>query len=156
VTRPTYETPANKEREDALAREACWHLAMHWVGFPQFANFDKLFMVGREPIQWVEIKGRDNEMRKYPTFMISMKKVKAGAALQKITKVPAYFGIGWVDAIGLIRVDSSHKIDLGGRVDRGDPDDIEGCAYYPIDNFEVVCRLEPGQIIGQQRWSGER
>jgi hypothetical protein len=160
MTRPTYQTAADKEREDDIAHEACRHLSMHWIGFPPFANFDKLFMVGREPIRWVEIKDRGKggviAMRSYPTFMISMKKVKAGLSLQQITKVPAFFGIAWSDAIGLIPVDSPYSIERGGRVDRGDPDDMEGCAYYPIENFKVVCSLEPNQLIGQQRWGGAR
>jgi len=27
---------------------------------------------------------------------------------------------------------------MGGRTDRGDPQDVDVCAYYPIESFKVL------------------
>ena len=91
-------------------------------------------------ISWVEIKVRTNPIRQYPTYMISMKKLRTAMECYRETRKDVFLLVRWscctVGRISLLERPDS--VGQGGRVDRGDPQDVEIVAYYDINRFLVL------------------
>lgn len=82
----------------------------------------------------VEVKCRTISFKKYPTFMVHLKKVNYALNCG----VPAILLVGWTDAIGFIKFKERHFVTLGGRRDRDNKYDYDLMAHYPTDKFEMV------------------
>ena len=94
-----------------------------------------------KPAAFGEIKARTFEMTKFETAMVNLHKVVRAKQLTDVTGLPSYLLVLWTDALGRISFDDEHSLQMGGRYDRGDPQDSDICAYYPIDRFKVLSRF---------------
>jgi Holliday junction resolvase-like predicted endonuclease len=92
-------------------------------------------------VGFAELKARTVEMNKYPTAMISLAKVVKAHDISSCTNLPSYFIVLYKDALVRINFASEFSVNIGGRSDRGDPQDRDVCAYYPIEGFTVVSQF---------------
>ena len=92
-------------------------------------------------VGFAELKARTVEMNKYPTAMISLAKVVKAHDISSCTNLPSYFIVLYKDALARINFASEFSVNIGGRSDRGDPQDRDVCAYYPIEGFTVVSQF---------------
>ncbi len=138
--RPTYESSRHREAEDALAREIERRRPDTKISGPlfQFSPIDRAVFKHGAPVAWCEVKCRDHDFNHYPTLMISMRKFTAAAIWGKVLPVFLFVGFrgGVIAYVPLPGVE--HTMAEGGRTDRGDPKDIEPCAYIAMDEFKSV------------------
>jgi len=90
-------------------------------------------------VAWIEVKTRKYNMNDFDSFMLSLDKYNASVQLGSITNLPVTLVVRWKDKIGY--ADLLHcrgVIKMGGRKDRGDPQDIQPAAYIPIDDFREL------------------
>ena len=114
--RPTYETDEDIKYESHVA--------------DVFAS--------KHNMQW-EIKCRKVKKEVYETYMISASKVIAARALTDATGLSCILIVKWKDQAGWINFkEKPNSVGFGGRVDRGDNQDMEPVVYYDIDRFKEV------------------
>jgi Holliday junction resolvase-like predicted endonuclease len=142
MSRPKYETQADRNNEqrvaDLLAEKGYTLVKLPLQYKLDFAIIeDELDKV----VGFAELKARTVEMNKYPTAMISLAKVVKAHDISACTNLPSYFIVLYKDALARINFASEFSINIGGRSDRGDPQDRDVCAYYPIEGFTVVSQF---------------
>jgi len=107
---------------------------------PQRYALDYALIQDGDVVGWAEIKCRSCASTDYADAMVSFFKVKAALELSRVSGLPAHLIVRWTDMTGVINFYSDHQVRTGGRSDRGDTQDIDVCAYYPIAGFQ---KLDP-------------
>lgn len=87
---------------------------------------------------FAEIKRRNNESTKYPTYMISLGKVMAARQLTTETGLRSRLFVLFTDHLTAIDFAAEFTVGIGGRTDRGDSADIEPCAFFDMDQFDII------------------
>lgn len=135
------ESPVDVDNETAAARrlEAAWGVTLH--RYPRLHAIDWYAERDDRLVGYAEIKCRTTTANTYPTVFLSLRKYASLTLLEAATGVPATFVAGF--ACGSLRwicirdVDARH-ITIGGRVDRGRPEDREPVILVPIDAMTAV------------------
>tara|TARA_R110000787_G_scaffold186665_2_gene298423 strand:- start:512 stop:925 length:414 start_codon:yes stop_codon:yes gene_type:complete len=86
----------------------------------------------------VEIKTRRNAHDLYPTYMLSAVKHKNLVYISTQSAIPALLIVNFTDGLYATKIKSDYPTALGGRYDRGDPNDRETCVYIPIQEFKAL------------------
>jgi len=139
MTRPKYERPSDVANErrvaDILARH---NYSLHKL--PAQYGLDVAIHCDQDDciVAFGEIKARTFAMNKYPTAMVNLHKVLRAKHLTDTTGLPSYLLVLWTDALARISFADGFSLQMGGRTDRGDPQDVDVCAYYPIECFKVL------------------
>lgn len=142
MSRPLYECLEDLENEQQVAAAVCeaWSLVPHKL--PRTYNLDYAMTSRSNPRvvkAFVEIKCRMIPSWQYDTLILSMAKVLRGKAITRETGVPSILCVRWNDMIGYVHfTDIESDIAIGGRTDRGDPQDIEPVYHIPINRFRKV------------------
>jgi hypothetical protein len=101
--------------------------------------FDYAATRGKNITAFVEVKTRTNPMHKYPTYMISMTKVMNANAVFMSTGTPSLLVVKWTDCMGWVQLNQNKfTLEIGGRRDRHDAQDIEPVCHISIDLFKVI------------------
>jgi hypothetical protein len=137
MSRPLYETELDQSKESAVMIEVCktWHCDARKLKKNFEMDFELLSKKG-ELRAICEVKCRNNTLEQYPTYMIAKNKIINGRKIAADRGVPAILFVHFEDDIMFI--DMSEEPDhynLGGRVDRNDPMDIEMMAHYRHDQL---------------------
>ena len=138
--RPVYETDENLAQEKQVLALLCRHWECVSEKMPLRYELDYLLIRRRKAVAWLEIKVRTNNYGYYPSYMISLGKIMAARRLTEATSLPSFLVVQWRDWKGYIRLDNLEKfeISMGGRTDRGDPQDMEPVVLFPIGNFTEI------------------
>lgn len=139
--RPVYETSRTMEAE----RQTIERVSKAWdVKFSKMPKFYRVDWAAVNPqgkvIGWAECKRRHTGKDSYKTFIISLGKALAGLELYEQTGIPFLIIVEWNDGLGyykLKEIDSA-SIEVGGRFDRGDAQDIEPLLHIPITKFTFL------------------
>lgn len=136
-----YEQADDVEREANVAAvvAAKWGWDLHKT--PTFYKVDFLAFRNGTPRAWVEIKARHTiALRQYPHLWLSLGRVSALMQFATDTNLPAYVVFGLSDGIYAHRLKTpmAYRIEMGGRTDRNDPNDVEPCCCLPQDEFSVI------------------
>jgi len=70
--------------------------------------------------------------------MLSLNKIIHGMELARATDKPFLVVVEWNDMVGWHKVEKVHSIRMGGRVDRGDWQDIEPVVHIPVTDFKQL------------------
>ena len=142
MSRPMYETQADRNNEQRVA-ELLAEKGYTLVKLPLQYKLDFAIIEDEldKVVGFAELKARTVEMNKYPTAMISLAKVVKAHDISSCTNLPSYFIVLYKDALVRINFASEFSVNIGGRSDRGDPQDRDVCAYYPISGFTVVSQF---------------
>ena len=135
--RPRYERPrdlTNEQRVAARMKER--GIELHKLPMSYRLDF-AMFRDGKLR-GFAETKARNNRFRSYPTLMISLGKVMAARQLAEISDTRSVLLVKFLDEIVWCDFASSFEVAMGGRWDRGDDDDVEPVAHYPIEAFKIV------------------
>lgn len=140
--RVIYETSADRSRQ----REAIHYLAKATatigVETKRLAGWDYEMVRGQRTFALVEVKCRNCSFQTYPTYMVS--EAKALNLRDQAIRMGIAGGllVNWKDAIGWLRVDVLHpdtwRVEMGGRIDRNDPMDIERVVHFRISDFRFI------------------
>ena len=148
MSRPTYETPANRKLELRAAesvRKLWWpDNTTSLFRLAQKSVLDLAFCRGPVILGFGEIKVRTNTHDTYPTYMLSLEKWQVGVALRKNLRLPVWLFVQFSDKLMWAPFDHTDTIEvgMGGRFDRGDKDDLEPVVLIPMNLFEEVV-LQP-------------
>jgi len=137
--RPTYERQYDLDNEaQVVARIEKW-ATCKLTKTGKFAHWDFEAYRGVAQVAVIEFKCRTNPRLKYPTYMISARKWEHLHTFSRRTKKPAILVVQWTDYLGYIVVGNPPvQISTGGRVDRGDAQDIESVVLIDIKHFKEI------------------
>lgn len=139
MNRPLYETKENLKGEHEVADKIAHLWKAKLSKLPIKYKVDYAAERNGKIVAWIEIKCRTNDMNDYQTYMLSLDKYNASIELGKVTNLPVTLVVKWNDKIGY--ADLLHcrgVIKMGGRVDRGDPQDLEPAVFIPIEDFREL------------------
>jgi len=139
MNRPMYETSESLKNENEVASRisSAWNTKLNKL--PIKYRVDYAAERNGKIVAWIEVKTRKYNMNDFDSFMLSLDKYNASVQLGSITNLPVTLVVRWKDKIGY--ADLLHcrgVIKMGGRKDRGDPQDIQPAAYIPIDDFREL------------------
>lgn len=141
--RPIYEKPSDRsaEQEVALLYAKNGHSIEH---MKKLAPFDVAFIKDKRIKAVAEIKCRNHPYGQFPTYMISADKLSGLHAFHQATKIPALIIVSWsCGKVGHVKIPVEAHFEMGGRVDRSDPMDIEIVAHIPIESFKITRETKP-------------
>lgn len=87
---------------------------------------------------FAEVKTRNNRHDSYPTLIISLGKVMAARQLAEVSETRSVLLVQYLDGLYWCNFATPFEVAMGGRWDRGDDDDVEPVAHYPIEAFKIV------------------
>ena len=137
--RPSYETTADREREADIAATLADAWRCQLIPMPPKTPFDYAAARGGKVQALVEIKTRTNHANKYPTYMISAEKINECLTRSINWRVPFYLVVSFQDQIMFWSGKSmGFSLEIGGRQDRGDSQDIELVYQIPMTEFKKI------------------
>ena len=134
---PRYETAADLQNERVVADALAAH-GYEVIKLPIQYRLDWLLRRNGQPIGFAEVKARTCNLDTYPTVMISLSKVIHAQMLTQATGLPCYLILFYRDCIARLNFSDDFAVNPGGRADRGDPQDQDVCAYYPVTRLTVI------------------
>jgi len=132
-----YETEADRRKEQALADAFAAH-GYDFYKLPIQYRLDFVVFKDSKAKAFIEVKHRNVRLLQYNTAMVSLSKVLQARLLTQHTGLPAYLLNVYIDNIARIDFANEYEIGKGGRSDRGDAQDADICAYFPIQAALVV------------------
>ena len=133
--RPIYENGATLAAEEATIRRVADRWGVTFQKLPIQYRVDWALIRDGKVACWCECKRRHNNKGKYPSLMLSLSKVTHGLELARQTGLPFLVVVEWDDALAYWKADRISGVRLGGRVDRGDWQDVEPVVDIGIELF---------------------
>lgn len=137
MARPMYETETDRKKEQALADAFKQH-GYDFYKLPIQYRLDFVVFKDNQAKAFIEVKHRNVRLFQYDSAMISLSKVIQARLLTQHTGLPAYLLNVYKDNIARFDFAGDYEIGKGGRSDRGDAQDADICAYFPIQAALVV------------------
>ena len=135
--RKQYETAADRAKEQALANAFAEH-GYDFYKLPMQYRLDFVVFKDNKAKAFIEVKHRNVRLLQYDTAMVSLSKLIQARLLTQHTGLPAYLLNVYMDNIARFDFAGDYKLGKGGRSDRGDAQDADICAYFPIQAALVV------------------
>ena len=135
MTRPMYESQRDRDNEQRVIDLMKERRGLVLRKMPISYRLDFMIMKDHEVLGFAELKSRNVPSTAYDTLLISLGKVAAANLLWRTSELPCYLIALFTDRCGVIDFRAPHELGLGGRVDRGDPADVEPVAHYPMSRF---------------------
>ena len=134
------ETEETKKNEGLFKQriEGYWNVELEHL--PSTYTLDYAIKRGEKVVSWMELKCRENEFLRYPTYMISLKKWNTMRQFQASSHLKAFLGVAFTD--GDYWVDCSRVteffIKMGGMPikKRNWICDREPCVYFDTKFFK--------------------
>jgi hypothetical protein len=142
MSRPTYETEKDREKEQEVVK-AIWK-ARGWKAYstPTLSCVDLVITLPDGSVRcFGEVRTRNIEYGKYEDVMFSAKKMKTIIELSKLTHLPTYLILNLIDGIFIMNCpDSMNAINVkrSGSTRRNDPMDIEENCHLPWGQFKKL------------------
>ena len=137
MARPMYETEADRKKEQALADAFKQH-GYDFYKLPIQYRLDFVVFKDTKAKAFIEVKHRNVRLFQYDTAMISLSKVIQARLLTQYTGLPAYLLNVYKDNIARFDFAGDYTLGKGGRFERGDSQDADICAYFPIQAALVL------------------
>lgn len=147
MSRPMYETEKDLFFENKVKEYFESSRGAKFYKLPMKYGAD--FLVVSEkgvPISMMECKCRRNLLSTASSeYMISMHKIMTCLQYADAMDIPFFLVVGFSDRImyGRVTIVEMSKVRMYGRVDRGDPDDIEPCVAVPMSKFRELPATSP-------------
>ncbi len=136
TARVTYETPADKAAERRVAADVARVTGLTATPMPPKYPCDFGLTEGKALRALLEVKVRDNTSRTFPTYILSVSKWATLQRMSEFCGVYAYLVVRFTDTTMVARLpDSGLDVQMGGREDRGDWQDVEPVAHIPMNAF---------------------
>ena len=144
--RPIYENESSLKNEAGTAFEVekAWGCKLIKLPIKNQIDFLMKDKAGNSRA-FVEVKNRACKRHQYPTYMISLHKWVAGMNNANYLCMEFVLVVNWDDEIGYLKCKSNLEgitVNMGGREDRGDAQDIEPVVHIPIYLFKTLVTHE--------------
>ena len=134
--RKIYETQADLNKEKNIKKELEKKWSCNLIKLPIRYCLDYVALRNKRVVAFIEIKHRTNKIHAYPTYMLSLAKVQAAKRLAEDVRVPSFLVVQWADVLGATNLATcKFSIEMGGRTDRKDSQDIEPVAHIDLGEF---------------------
>ena len=139
MPRPFYETEGDLANERGIV-EALAGRGLHFEKLAPKDILDYAIVKNGRISAFLEIKVRANASTKFDTFMISMAKFQKMLLNYAGSRIPTALVVKFSDRILRLWVNDAtpHHVEIGGRYDRGDPDDVEPVVHLGMELFEEL------------------
>ena len=134
--RPMYESDADRDAEENARRklEQVWKCELHKL--PVRYHCDFAAQRDGVIVGLIEYKRRYFRHDKYPTTILFAEKVRNTSILAGACSCCAYYVVEFDDGLFYLEMhERPTQICMGGRTDRGDPQDIGIVYHWPIDRL---------------------
>jgi hypothetical protein len=136
MARPIYETAQDRANEEEIATLLAERYNAKAIKAKRLYGLDWFFERDGYVVGMVEIKVRNYASTDFNTYMISADKIARIRMLSSVSGIPSFLFVAWTDTVGYINLaDTPDYTAIGGRRDRGDPQDIEVLLHYSVDRF---------------------
>jgi len=137
--RPTYETNQDLINEQNVISGFCNYWSpLRFEKMPKQYHLDYCLMVGEAVTGFCEVKIRKNTYDKYRTYILSLAKVSAAKNLQDACGLSSVLVVKWKDRTGYTSFNYGWPVLVGGRIDRGDWQDVEPVVHIPLSDFKYL------------------
>lgn len=137
--RPIYETDEDRSREGEVAAYIEQKYNCKFVRSEKLTVVDGVLLhPNGNAAALVEIKVRNNESARYPTYMLSATKWRNGLAEATNQGVVFLLVVRFTDGVFVTKLKQKYQVGEGGRRDRNDPKDIEQCIFIPMSDFRKL------------------
>ena len=145
--RPMYETREQLQSEKAVCTAFCDEFGLTAHKLPISYGLDYLLtktegQTSGKPVGFLEYKRRSFTTDRWPTVMLSLKKLMAAEQLKQVTGLTSVFMVQFDDAIGTCDfakfVGKPELLEYGGRTTQTrDSGDIEPVVMIPVGDFHL-------------------
>jgi len=141
--RPIYENSTTLAAETKLADKLsqCWECKPIKLG----RKYKIDYALSRSGViyAWAELKKRNMPSDRYDEYMLSLDKYLTAQTLAQQTGTKCFLVVEFTDRIVYADLaDVEFRLGMGGRKDRGDPEDYEPCCWMPLRQFKEVKILD--------------
>lgn len=136
--RPLYESAKDLANELQVSSALAIKWDCNFFKMPMSYHVDWMIMKDK-PKAFAELKCRNNQIGRYPTFLLSLSKWMKGKDLAKEVGIPFLIIVRWTDGVFYHEAGSSEvTYGVGGRRDREDAADVEPVVLIPIEKFTRI------------------
>jgi hypothetical protein len=136
--RKTYETDGDLANEASIAKSIAIAFNCEVKKLNKFNQFDYAAIRNGKIVAFLEVKRRKCHSTKYKTIILSLTKVLLAHQIYSATNVETFFVVRWNDKTGICSIVDKFDVSIGGRVDRGDPSDIEPVCHINVGKFRGI------------------
>jgi hypothetical protein len=140
--RPIYEKDSDRDREAESIAVLASSTGSVPIRMAPLSGWDYEMRKGGKLVALVEVKCRSCLSTTYRTYLISEAKVRLLREAAIDRGVAGLLLVRWLDGhawLSLTACDpSGWHVEIGGRVDRGDPRDLEKVVHFPISDFRFL------------------
>jgi hypothetical protein len=146
LSRPIYETAADVDREREVAEWVGARWRCHVRKNPRLYPVDYCALRDGAVVGWIEVKCRNYtraQIESWGGYLMGATKVAGMANLIAVSKRPAVLCVNLAGEVFRMNYDPAaiFRTEFRGRVDRRDPDDLEPCVMFPMDQFKFLGRM---------------
>lgn len=138
ISRPIYESAEDLKNERSVAKKIATTYGldlkkMHMKYSIDYMAFDK----SGEAVAVIEVKRRKNKYKKYQSVILSLAKYNRGVEYDRANDLQFIFAVEFDDGCYIYEYQPGDlfRIQLGGRTDRNDKQDIEPVIHIPINRM---------------------
>ena len=140
MSRPIYETQADRDNEQGIARivEQRFGCTLHKM--PMKYTLDFAAVRNDSVVAFIEARQRKIPSTQYDEYMIALHKLADAHKLTQLTSLPCRLVVRWSDNVTkMIKLPpDDYEIRIGGSTRRGDWQDIEPLAYFKIADMKDI------------------
>lgn len=144
MARRIYETKDDRSKEEAVLEtlRRAWHPVIVTKLPPKYAL--DAFVDWGTVQAFLEVKRRNCASTTYKTYMLSLRKVREGLDHAELMPQGVFLlVVEWTDGLFVCDVAEAltapgYRVEVGGRDDRGDWQDVEPVAHIPVNLFQRI------------------
>jgi len=138
--RKIYETQYDLDNEKSISEviQSVCNLSLRKLRMKYFIDF--IAFRNKKAVAVVEVKKRNNNHDTYPTLILSLAKYNRGVEFFKVNGLKFIFAVQFNDGCFFYKYKDGDRfaIELGGRTDRKDAEDIEPVVHIPINRMKKL------------------
>tara|TARA_R110000823_G_C15652175_1_gene471096 strand:- start:1 stop:432 length:432 start_codon:yes stop_codon:yes gene_type:complete len=142
--RQIYETRSDLDNEKSICKmiEAACGLRLKKLSIKY--NLDFIGFRNGKAVAVIEVKKRHNSYSRYPTLILSLAKYNRGVEFYRVNDLKFIFCVQFEDGYFFYEYQNEDKFDvqIGGRTDRNDAEDIEPVVHIPIVRMKKLCDVK--------------
>lgn len=138
--RKIYETQYDLDNEKSISEviQSVCNLSLRKLSMKYFIDF--IAFRNKKAVAVVEVKKRNNNHDTYPTLILSLAKYNRGVEFFRVNGLKFIFAVQFNDGCFFYEYKDGDRfaIELGGRIDRKDAEDIEPVIHIPINRMKKL------------------
>jgi len=142
--RQIYETQIDLDNEKSIRKTIETACGMHLRKMSIKYSLDFIGFRNGKAVAVIEVKKRHNRYSKYKTVILSLAKWNRGVEFHRVNDLKFIFCVQFDDGYFFYEYQNDDKfnVEIGGRRDRNDDQDIEPVIHIPIVRMKKLCDVK--------------